>query len=73
MISPEGRPIKKPLIERLFDLLLNFLEDFPLAGVLVVLLELELALYLLLVLAGEDDQVRGLGTHLYKCRLCHIP
>ncbi len=41
-----------------FELLLNLLEDFALARGLIKLLELELALYLLLVLAGKKDVAR---------------
>lgn len=51
-------------MERSFFLLLNFLEDFSLSSVLVELLKLELALYLLLILARKDDQVGRLRSHL---------
>lgn len=53
---------------RFLILFLDFLEDYARAGVLVELLEFELALHLLLVLAGVNDEAGG-ALHLYEIYL----
>lgn len=53
--APILMPKEKPPFRAVFLLFLYFLEDLTLSGGLVELLELELALHLLLVLAGEED------------------
>jgi hypothetical protein len=51
-----------------FFLFLNFLEDLTLAGEWVELLEFELAIHLLLILAREEN-VPGRALYLYEIDL----